>query len=168
MERPLRVSREQFKIIMSATAQHDPAAAEPGLNVGIDMVSIARIRESLAAFPDRFVRRIYSTREAEYAMSSPAHCASRLAARFAAKEAAIKALRLAESAVCWRDIEVERAASGECSLRLHGPVQAKAAADGVYSVSLSMSHEDDCAIAIVIARSQTGSRTARVATDANG
>lgn len=117
----------------------------PRLGVGIDLVRISSIRESMDSFGEAFMRRIYTTEEIAYACSAPACTAERLAARFAAKEAARKALRL--DGVGWRDIEVRRLPDGACELMLHG--DARAAANG-RTLALSMSHDGDHATAIVI------------------
>src|SRR5512135_979834 len=99
----------------------------PAVRVGVDLVQVSRVAESLERFGDRFLRRIFTAGEIAYATSSPAHAASRLAARFAAKEAAMKALRLATRGVDFRHIEVERAPSGECAIALHGAARDAAA-----------------------------------------
>ena len=117
------------------------------LRVGIDLVQISRIAGSVESFGDRFLRRIFTTREVAYAAGE----AERLAARFAAKEAAKKALNL--DGVGWAEIEVVRAPGGELELCLHGAARAAADALGVDDVALSMSHEGDYATAVVIARS---------------
>ena len=117
------------------------------LRVGIDLVRISRIAESLDQFGERFLRRVFTPGEIAYATASPAHTAERLAARFAAKEAVIKALDLAERGVGWNQIEVARTPSGAGVLILHG-VAAEAAAGSELAVSLS--HEGDLATAIVV------------------
>ena len=111
------------------------------MRVGIDLVQVSRIAESLARFGDAFVTRVFTDGEAAYARRDP----QRLAARFAAKEAAKKALAL--DGVGWRDLEVVRLASGACEMRLHGAARASAAG---CNLALSMSHEGDYATAIVI------------------
>lgn len=126
-----------------------PDAAPTGLRVGIDLVSVERIRESLDAFGQRFVRRVFSADEAAYAMQDDGVAAERLAARFAAKEATIKAFGWSEASVNWRDIEVLRAPSGACSLRLHGRAAELARAAGAPHAALSLTHEGDYAAAIV-------------------
>ena len=112
------------------------------LRVGIDLVQVSRIAESVAQFGDAFVARVFTTAEAEYARPDP----QRLAARFAAKEATKKALAL--DGVSWRDLEVVRLPSGACEMKLHGAAQASA---GRCTLALSMSHEGDYATAVVIA-----------------
>jgi holo-[acyl-carrier protein] synthase len=72
-----------------------------------------------------------------------------LAARFAAKEAAIKALRLANEGVSWLDIEVCKLADGDCELALHGKVAVLAGQMGVEQIALSLSHDGDYAGAFV-------------------
>ncbi len=112
------------------------------LRVGIDLVQISRIAGSLEAFGERFLRRIFTDGEIAYACAAPARTAERLATRFAAKEAAKKALDL--DGVSWRDLEVARAPSGACTMVVHGPA-------GDRELALSMSHEGDHATAVVIA-----------------
>ena len=141
---------------MRAMSQTDrpelPVESAPGgLAVGIDIVKISRITQSLSRFGNRFLQRIFTPHEISYAMSAPALSAERLAARFAAKESAIKALRLADRGIRWTDLEVWRSAAGECELRLHGAAKAVAQNNGICAVALSLSHEDEYAVAIVIA-----------------
>jgi holo-[acyl-carrier protein] synthase len=112
------------------------------LRVGIDLVQVSRIAGSLDAFGERFLRRVYTDSELAYARRDP----ERLAARFAAKEAAKKALGL--DGVGWRELEVVREDSGACELVLHGAARAAA---GACTLALSMSHEGDHATAVVIA-----------------
>lgn len=112
------------------------------MRVGIDLVSVRRIEESLAAFGDAFVARIFTDGEAAYARGD----AEKLAARFAAKEAVKKALSL--DGVGWRELEVVKLPSGACEMVLHGGALAQA---GRCKLALSMSHEGDYATAIVIA-----------------
>lgn len=119
------------------------------MRVGIDLVQVSRIAESIERFGDRFLQRVFTDGELAYARSAPALELARLAGRFAAKEAAIKALDLAERGVGWRQIEVERTASGAPALRLHGEA-ARAAGDA--ELALSLSHEGDYATAVVLSR----------------
>jgi holo-[acyl-carrier protein] synthase len=111
------------------------------LRVGTDLVRVSRIAESLATFGERFLRRIFTEQEIAYATRSPSQTAERLAARFAAKEATMKALG---RQAAWRQIEVVRAEDGRCSLALHGDLTH----DGELAVSLS--HEGDLATAVVV------------------
>ena len=95
--------------------------------------------------------RLFSDDEVSYAMLGNDACAERLAARFAAKEAAIKALALAEVGVNWRDIEVRKQGDGSCQLVLRGKAAAQAARMGVSSIAVSLSHDGDYAGAVVTA-----------------
>jgi holo-[acyl-carrier protein] synthase len=121
------------------------------LGVGIDLVMVSRIEASLAQFGDRFLRRVFTEGEVAYAMASPARTGERLAARFAAKEATIKALDLSDRGVGWRQIEVAREDSGRCRLILHGAARTAADDAGVAELSVSLTHEGDYSAAVVLA-----------------
>jgi len=121
------------------------------LRVGLDLVEISRIRESLDRFGDRFMRRLFSEDEISYALQGEGQSAQRLAARFAAKEAAIKAFALSEAGVGWRDIEVCKVPGGACRLALHGAAASKAAQLGVREIGLCLSHDGNYAGAVVTA-----------------
>lgn len=123
---------------------------ERSLRVGVDLVQISRIAESLERFGDRFLRRIFTDAEIAYATSGATGTPERLAARFAAKEATIKALGLPDDPCDWRHIEVRRSASGACSLALSGAARDAADRLGAGSFALSLSHEGDYAAAVVI------------------
>ena len=117
--------------------------------VGIDLVRVSRIAESLEQFGDRFLARIFTADEIAYAASAtaPRVTHERLAARFAAKEAALKAFGLVDEGVSWRELEVVREPAGACALRLHGRARELAGQD---SAALSLSHEGDLATAVVV------------------
>lgn len=121
------------------------------VRVGLDLVEISRIQESVDRFGDRFLRRLFSDGEIAYAQSRPARRAEHLAARFAAKEAAIKAFALAEAGMAWRDIEVQRDDDGAPRLALHGRAAEAAERLGVTHIALSLSHDGDYAGAVVTA-----------------
>jgi holo-[acyl-carrier protein] synthase len=125
------------------------------VDVGIDLVSVRRVEESLARFGDRFLRRVFTDGEIAYATSAPDLAGERLAARFAAKEATIKALGLAHQGVGWRQIEVAREPSGQCRVVLHGDARAAAERAGVDGLSISLSHEGDTSAAVVVATKKT-------------
>jgi len=121
------------------------------LRVGTDLVQVSRIAQSIHQFGDRFVHRLFTADEIAYASSNPALLAERLAARFAAKEAAIKALSLSDTGLDWRQIEVQRSASGHCSLALHGVARDAAVRARITELSVSLSHDGDYALAVVVA-----------------
>jgi holo-[acyl-carrier protein] synthase len=122
--------------------------------VGIDLVSIRQIQDSLANFGTKFLQRIFTPGEQEYctSLASAEATTQSLAARFAAKEATIKILRPdATDALDWYDIEVHRHPQGSCEIILHGEVAARAHQMGIVALSLSLSHEGEYAIAVVLA-----------------
>ena len=120
-----------------------------GGRLGYDLVQISRIEESINHFGDSFKQRFFTTGELNYAHLGEGLCAQRLAARFAAKEAVIKALKLSEAGVGWREIEVCKLHDGDCEIALHGRVAQLARAMGVAHVQVSMSHDGDYAGAMV-------------------
>src|SRR5262245_65475354 len=127
------------------------------LLIGIDLVPIASIADSVNEFGDRFLRRIFTEHEITYCRSRAAPAAlESFAARFAAKEAAIKALGATEVGLDWRSIEVVRSSSGACSLRLQGAADDAARAAGCQRLELSMSHAGDYAVALVVGLSEAG------------
>jgi len=125
------------------------------VRVGIDLVQVSRIAESLDKFGDRFLQRIFTEREIAYSTEAPTQISERLAARFAAKEATFKALGMNDHPMNWRDIEVERSSSGACDIALHGAMSAAARSRGIEELAVSLSHEGDFATAVVIARLQS-------------
>jgi holo-[acyl-carrier protein] synthase len=129
----------------TARAGNRTPAHAPTLRMGFDLVQISTVARSLEQFGISYGRRIFTEGEWEYAQSSSTLTAQRLAARFAAKEAVMKALQLAEAGVGWRDIEVIRHASGDCDVALHGRAAEVAAAAGASQILLSMSHDGDYA-----------------------
>lgn len=130
----------------------DPELDSHGANavrLGFDLARISGIAESIRHFGRRFTDRFFTARELEYAVSGSGQCAERLAARFAAKEAVIKALRLSEAGIGFRDIEVVRRADGSCTIALHGAAKRIADRMGVQRILVSLSHDGDCAGAVV-------------------
>lgn len=113
---------------------------------GIDVVDVPRFAASLARRPT-LAERLFTDLERRQA----AGIASRLAGRFAAKEAAMKALGVGLGSVRFADLEVVRAESGAPALRLGGAAHARAAALGWSEWSLSLSHSDQVAVAVVVA-----------------
>jgi holo-[acyl-carrier protein] synthase len=135
----------------NALTTRDSAPLATPLRVGIDVVLINHIEDSLRKFGRRFVQRLFTEQEAAYAMQSQDLAPQRLAARFAAKEAAIKAFGWSEASIDWRDIEVVRADTGACHLELHGHAAELLAAWGPAQIALSLSHDGNYAVAVVTA-----------------
>jgi holo-[acyl-carrier protein] synthase len=121
------------------------------LSIGLDVVDIREVKASLEQFGDRYLTRVYAAEEIAYAVNAPADTARRLGARFAAKEATIKALRAGEDGIDLRTIEVRRARDGSCQIELSGNALRVARRTGVVSLSVSMTHQGDIAAAVVIA-----------------
>lgn len=119
------------------------------VGVGVDLVEVDRIRRLLERYPERFSRRTFTEAEAAYCQRS-VHAAERFAARFAAKEAVMKALGTGWSqGVTFRDIEVVRAPSGAPGIRLAGAAERLARDQGVGAIHVSLSHTAVQAIAMV-------------------
>lgn len=116
--------------------------------IGIDLVEVARIRELLEKHGTRFKQRTFTAGEIAYC-DACAHPAMHYAARFAAKEAAAKALGtgLWAEGVDWRDIEVVRESNGKPTITLHGA--ALRHADGA-SCLVSLTHTQELAMAQVL------------------
>lgn len=118
--------------------------------IGIDVVQNERIRDSIQRFGVRFLHRIYTEAETEYC-NKCANPEIHFAARFAAKEAAFKALGTGWAAgVKWREIEVERLQSGKPELRLYGVALEKAASLGTKRYYVSLTHDKLVSCAVVI------------------
>lgn len=121
------------------------------LRIGIDTVEVAGVADALAAFGARYERRLFTPGEQAAAARVDGARAERYAARFAAKEAVIKALDAGEAGIAWRDIEVVGEAGRPPAVRLHGRAAALAAAAGVRAWALSISHDGARACAMVAA-----------------
>jgi holo-[acyl-carrier protein] synthase len=123
------------------------------VGTGIDIEEVSRVRASIERFGDRFLHRIYTEGEIRYC-DSKANRVERYAARFAAKEAAMKALGTGWShGVRWRDCEVARMPGGRPTIKFHGEAGEIAARLGVKNAALSISHTAQQAIAQVILES---------------
>ena len=120
------------------------------LGTGVDLIEVERVAHSIERFGDRFLKRIFTQGEIAYC-SRKRNQAESLAARFAAKEAAAKALGTGMNfGVTWRDIEVGRAVSGRPNLKLSGQALRVAGQLGVRTISLSLTHTATSAVALVI------------------
>ena len=121
------------------------------IGIGTDLIEIERIESSVARFGERFLQRVFTPGEIAYCKRRK-HAAESLAARFAAKEAAAKALGTGISrGVAWREFEVTRLPGQRPMLTFHGRAAELAAAMGIRRVSLSLSHSRTVSIAVVIA-----------------
>jgi holo-[acyl-carrier protein] synthase len=119
------------------------------LGIGLDATDIPRLADVLSRYGDRFLRRVFTDGEIAYC-TQRRNPAPHLAGRFAAKEAAMKALGTGHSrGVLWRDIEVVRL-SGPPRLQFHGGAAARAARMNVRGSLLTITHSDTLALAQVM------------------
>lgn len=117
------------------------------LKTGIDLIEIKRIQAAYERYGERFLERVFTPAEA-------AECRGRadaLAVRFAAKEAAVKALGTGIGPVSWREVETLHHRSGEPYLVLHGRAERIAAALGLTQWAVSLTHSQEMAAAVVVA-----------------
>lgn len=120
------------------------------LGIGSDIVDVGRIQHLLDAHGQRFLDRVFSREEQAYCMAQPVP-AINLAARFAAKEAALKALGTGLSGgMRWTDVAVERSATGAPALVFSGKAAGLAAARNVTHTHVSLSHTDRQALAFTV------------------
>ncbi|HXG94078.1 MAG TPA: holo-ACP synthase [Blastocatellia bacterium] len=118
--------------------------------IGIDIVEIQRVEEILARRGDRFRRRVFTEAEIDYCERRAARVES-YAARFAAKEAMMKALGTGwAEGIAWREIEVIRGESGAPAIALHGRALARMRELGASRAHLSISHSREFAVAQVV------------------
>jgi len=130
-------------------------AVPPGTTeLGIDIIKVDRIRDTLARFGARFSSRVLTPAEQRYVRDRP----ETFAGRWAAKEAVSKVLGLGVRGIGWRDIEVERLPTGQPAVRLHGRAAARAEQLGMGRIALSISHESDYAVAVAYGIRTTGGR----------
>ncbi len=123
------------------------------VGTGIDIAEVARIEASLARFGDRFRRRVFTAAEVHYC-ESKANKAERYAGRFAAKEAAMKAIGTGwRQGVTWQDVEVGREPGGRPTIHFHGAAAEFFRKLGAVHAHLSITHTKETAMAQVILES---------------
>lgn len=119
------------------------------LGLGFDATDIPRIAQAVDRYGDRFLQRVFTEGEIAYCTRRK-NPVPHLAARFAAKEAGMKALGTGHSrGVLWKDLEVIRV-SGPPQLRLHGGAAERATRMGVRSSLLTITHSEALAMAQVL------------------
>ncbi len=164
---------EQFRRSWGEDELH-PMPASDSLRVGIDLVSVSDVAESVAGLGRRYLYRVFTPHERACARMgnaseaaagtdptethvvrvgdrAVAYSAQSLAGRFAAKEAAVKVLRPRGARPEWRSIEVRRVGDGWCELRLSGLAALLAAEAGITTLAVSVTHEPMMAAACVVA-----------------
>jgi holo-[acyl-carrier protein] synthase len=133
-----------------APAGHRPEATE----LGIDIVKVDRIANTIRRFGERFSRRVLTERERRYVRDRP----ETFAGRWAAKEAVSKVLGLGVRGIGWTEIEIERLPTGQPSVRLHGRAAGRAEQLGMGRIAVSISHEAEYAVAIAFGIRTQGGR----------
>ncbi len=124
------------------------------VGIGVDLCEVERMEAAIARHGERFLARIYTKAERAYCESKPNRM-ERFAGRFAAKEAAMKAIGTGWSrGVGWRDFEVTRAASGQPVICFHGAARRVAEELGVRRALVSITHIKSMALAQVVLESE--------------
>ena len=118
-----------------------------GLRVGIDLASTAEVADGLTRWGPRYTDRLFTAGEIADAAGDP----GRLAARFAAKEAAIKMLAPGAPVPGWRDIELRSGPDGALTVAWSGAAAQLAARVGVTEAAVSITHDGEYAAAVVVA-----------------
>jgi holo-[acyl-carrier protein] synthase len=116
-------------------------------SVGVDIIEIERIEAALRRHGQRFLRRVYTSREQAYCQGR----VPELAVRFAAKEAVSKALGTGLRGIAWREMEILGDKRGKPLVYLHGRARARAEELGFFEFAISLSHSRDYAVAFVVA-----------------
>lgn len=120
------------------------------VSIGVDIIEVYRIRETLERTP-RFTERVFTEKEREYCQAKGAAAAQSFAARFAAKEAFLKALRTGwRGKISWQDIEIQNDEFGAPYFEISGEAKEILEKLGANKVHLSMSHTTEHAVANVI------------------
>lgn len=117
------------------------------ISTGIDIIETKRVQRVLTRHPTRFLQRVYTPLEVAFCRGR----VSELAARFAGKEAVMKALGTGARGLAWRDIEVLPNRRGKPLVHLHGGAKERAAALGLQQADISLTHLQDLALALVVA-----------------
>lgn len=120
------------------------------VGTGIDITEVARVAKAIDRYGERFLNRVYTPAEIAYCRSKR-NANERFAARFAAKEAGMKAIGTGlRRGVTWHDVEVGHEPGGRPTLIFSGKAAGFAAALGVKRVALSLTHTEETAMAQVI------------------
>ncbi len=114
-------------------------------HIGVDIIEIARIQRAMNYWGDSFLRRVFTGPELRLCHKKP----SSLAARFAGKEAVIKALNPRDKGISWKEIEILAEPGGKPLVQLYGKAQKHANSLGLDKLAISLSHSKEYAIAFV-------------------
>ena len=140
---------------MDDSAVASPLSPPTGTTeLGIDIIKVGRISDTIARFGRRFAKRVLTPAEDRYVRDRP----ETLAGRWAAKEAVSKVLGLGVRGIGWTEIEIERLPTGQPSVRLHGRAARRADQLGMSRIAVSISHESEYAVAIAFGVRTSGGR----------
>ena len=114
--------------------------------IGIDIVEISRIEKAIARWGEAFLHRVYTDPELKLYYKKPVS----LAARFAGKEAVIKALGIEDKGIGWREIEILSEPNGKPVVRLYGKAQNQANSLGLGNLAISLAHSKEYAVAFAV------------------
>lgn len=114
--------------------------------IGVDIIEIARIKQAIARRGEDFLRRVYTEPEIQLYRSKPAS----LAARFAGKEAVLKAIGTQNKGIGWKDIEILADHNGKPVVHLYRKAEAQAHSLNLSNLAISLSHSREYAIAFVV------------------
>ena len=119
---------------------------------GIDIIEIERVRGVLERYPQRFKDKIFTEQEKRFAKNR----VPQLAARFAAKEAVMKALGTGIRGVPWKSVEVFRMPGQAPEIILHEPALSISRRRGITRIAVTLSHSKEFAVASVVAEAREG------------
>jgi holo-[acyl-carrier protein] synthase len=133
----------------SETAVGAEAGPPPGwANLGMDIVSVGRVREIIDNHGESFLLRMLTERELDDCRTDAGLNVLGVCGRIAAKEAVFKTFRVADTFLPWLDIEVHRAPGGWPLIELHGRAAELAKNAGIGGITVSISHDVDYAVAV--------------------
>ncbi|MGW1642796.1 4'-phosphopantetheinyl transferase superfamily protein [Streptomyces lavendulae] len=133
-----------------------PAGGLGWANLGMDIVSVTRVRRLLTLYGEDFFRRMLTPGELADCRTSARLDVLGLCGRIAAKEAAFKTLRVRAVFLPWLDIVVRRSEGGWPLVELRGPAAAMAAESGIAAITVTISHDVDYAVAVAAPVLETG------------
>lgn len=119
------------------------------IGIGIDIIAISRIKKAAEQWGERFLKRVFCAEEFSYAMSKARPYVT-LAGMFAAKEACAKALGCGIGSVAWQDMQIKRDVRGRPFILIDESLVQKITGVSKTNIHLSISHDDDKAIAVVM------------------
>ncbi|OQX83893.1 hypothetical protein B6D60_09935 [candidate division KSB1 bacterium 4484_87] len=125
------------------------------IGIGVDIVNVSRLKASVERFGDRFLKRVFTARELQDCLGN-ANQFEKLAARFAAKEAVVKAIGIGlRNGITWQDVEVRNDGMGKPEIHSYGKCKQMLHVLSVSRMHVSLSHDTDTAIAMIVLEKKT-------------